>query len=141
MAYCTQADLIDRYGESEIRELTDREGLGEIDPVVVERAIADAGGEIDGYLAAGGYALPLATTPAILAAYACDIARYRLYGNAPPDATEGPGRRYADAVRFLREVSRGVVRLGFSAAPPEQEAEVQYDFAPRAVTDDELRGF
>ena len=109
MQYCTLQDLVDRFGETEILQLTDRAHRDRIDEEVLDRAIEDAGGEIDGYITAAGY-LPasLDPVPRILVAYACDITRYRLYDNA---ATDQVTRRYDDAIKFLRALAKGDVRL------------------------------
>lgn len=112
MPYCTQQDLVDRFGEDELIQLTDRANVGAIDQAVLDRAIADAGAEIDGYLA-GRYALPLATVPTVLVRLACDITRYFLYDKAPPEQV---AKRYDDAARFLRSVAKGEVALGADAA-------------------------
>lgn len=105
--YCTQADMVDRFGEEELIQLTDRAGLDVIDTVVLDRAIADATAEIDGYLASR-YQLPLAETPPSLTRIASDIARYFLYDDA---ATSSVQDRYDNAVKFLRGVARGDVSL------------------------------
>ena len=47
MPYCTQADLVDRFGEAEIFALARDESGTAIDTAVVERACDDASGEID----------------------------------------------------------------------------------------------
>lgn len=111
MAYCTQQDLIDRFGEDELVQLTDRANAGVIDEAVLTQAIGDAGAEIDGYLG-GRYTLPLATVPVVLKRLACDIARYNLYDEA---ASEQVTRRYDGAVNFLRMVARGDISLGVDA--------------------------
>jgi len=108
MTYATKQQMIDRFGQDELIQLTDRSGAGVIDDVVLDQALADADAEIDGYLA-GRYQLPLGSVPPILVVYACDIARYRLYDDA---ATEQVSRRYQDAVRFLRLAADGKVQLG-----------------------------
>jgi len=111
MSYCTQTDLIERFGESEIRQLSDRHNVGDIDADVVARAIADADGEIDGYLG-GRFTLPLANVPTVLVRVACDIARYYLYDDA---VSEQVVRRYNDARDFLRSAGRGDISLGVDA--------------------------
>lgn len=108
MPYVTQQQLIDRFGSEELIQLTDRANAGAIDTAVLNQAIADAGAEIDGYLA-GRYQLPLATAPSILALYCGDIARYRLYDDAARDEVR---KRYDDAIEFLKLVAKGTVRLG-----------------------------
>lgn len=110
MPYCTRQDLIDRYGETEILQLTDRDGIGVIDDTVVTRAIDDAGAEIDGYLA-GRYRLPLATVPRLITSVACDLARYHLYADGAPEAV---AKRHDDAIKLLGAVSRGAINLGLS---------------------------
>lgn len=124
MTYATVTDLIDRYGEQELIQLTDRNGAGPYDATVVARALADADSEIDGYLAAR-YTLPLATTPAAITRVACDLARYRLFGD---HMTEVVRTRYEDAVRLLQGVAKGSVTLGLPATTQpavESGAEIQ----------------
>ncbi|UEQ03230.1 DUF1320 domain-containing protein [Halomonas profundus] len=111
MPYCTQADLIERFGENELLALARDETGTAIDTAVVERACDDASGEIDGYVSAAGYTVPLATVTRIITAYACDIARYRLYDE---QASEQVQKRYDDAVKFLVRVANGTVKLGIS---------------------------
>lgn len=108
MPYATQQNLVDRFGETEIIQLTDRENVGAIDADVLNQAIADADAEIDGYLASR-YPVPIVPTPSILALYCGDIVRYRLYDDG---ATDEVRRRYDDAIKFLRLAAEGKVRLG-----------------------------
>lgn len=108
MTYATQADLEARYGAEEVLQLADRNRDGVIDAGVIDRALADADAEIDGYLGSR-YQLPLATAPQIINVYACDIARYRLYSDA---ATEEVRKRYEDANKFLRLIAEGKVKIG-----------------------------
>lgn len=114
MAYATAADLIARFGEDELIQLTDRSGAGVPDAAVVARALEDSGAEIDGYLASR-YRLPLPTVPALLARIACDIARYRLWEDRASDEVR---RRYEDARRLLENLSSGKVSLGLPADLP-----------------------
>lgn len=109
MSYCTQSDLQTRFGDEELIQLTDRINNDSIIAAVVEQAIADAASEINGYVLAAGYSLPLANVPEVLRGYACDIARYRLYDD---HATETVVKRYEDAVRFLNKLSEGKVSIG-----------------------------
>ena len=71
MTYASQQDLIDRFGETELKQLTDRDLDDAIDAVVVEQALADADKTIDAYIGRR-YDLPLASTPALLIGLACD---------------------------------------------------------------------
>ena len=122
--YCTSQDLIDRYGEEELIQLTDRTGTGAIDQSVLDQAIADAAAEIDAHLAFR-YELPLTEVPAALTRIACEITRYQLYDDAPLDAVKD---RYDNALRFLRSVAKGEIRLvQQSGAPAETENFAQVD--------------
>jgi phage gp36-like protein len=108
MTYAVQADLVERFGEQEIIQLTDRKGIGVIDEDVLARSLQDADAEIDGYIG-GRVTLPLTSVPKILVGYACDIARYKLYADDP---TENVRNRYKDAIRFLELVGQGKLSLG-----------------------------
>jgi phage gp36-like protein len=108
MTYATQQDMIDRFGSTELIELTDRANLGSIDTTVLGRALADADAEINGYLASR-YTLPLLSVPPVLVAKACDIARYYLYDVR---VTEAVKARYDDAVSYMQSLAKGLVSLG-----------------------------
>jgi phage gp36-like protein len=112
--YAAFADLVARYGEAEIAQLTDRDTppSGAADEAVAERALLDADAEIDAYLA-GRYALPLASPPPVLRRVACDIARYRLWDDR---ASEEVRLRYEDARRLLQAIADGHVALGAAAS-------------------------
>jgi phage gp36-like protein len=139
MSYATQADLISRYGETEIIQLSDRANTGAIDAAVVADKIADADAEIDAYLAAR-YTLPLQTIPTVLKRIACDIARYHLYDNR---ATEDVIRRYKAATDFLTAVAKGTVSIGVDSAGTEPTSSdlPLVDAAPSRFGRHALHGF
>lgn len=118
MPYCTQQDLIDRYGETELLQLADRDGDDAVDTEVVTQAIADAAAEIDGYLL-DRYSLPLSPVPPSLTLAACRIARYQLYAAA---STERVQTDYDRAVAWLRDVSVGRIRLVESTGDESSES-------------------
>lgn len=141
MAYCTLQDLIDRFGEGELVQLTDRSipPVGVIDEAVVDRAIADAGAEIDASLQAR-YALPLALVPPLLNRLACDIARYVLQADAASDEVR---RRYEDARATLRQLASGQASLGPDAggSKPAESAGAQVASAGTQFGRDKAGGF
>lgn len=138
MSYATQSDMVERFGEQELAQRTNRTDGLSIDAVVLGRALADADAEIDTYLAAR-YTLPLASTPGVVARLACDIARYRLYDDGAPDMLR---QRYEDAVSLLKRLANGDVQLpGMAALAVAGVATVQHCFAPRQMTDANLAGF
>lgn len=125
MGYATQQDMVDRFGREELMQLTDRIGQApiEIDDAIVTARLADADETIDGYLQAAGLTLPLASVPALLTRWACDIARYFLHAQA---ATEQVRQNYDDAIKGLRDVVAGRIRLQVDGAEPERAgADVQ----------------
>ncbi|TIX53018.1 MAG: DUF1320 domain-containing protein, partial [Mesorhizobium sp.] len=83
MTYAVRQDLVDRFGATELMQLTDRTNVppSMIDDVVVGRALADADGVIDGYIGKQ-FKLPLSVVPPVLVKVASDLARYYLHGEA-----------------------------------------------------------
>ena len=137
--YATQADLIDRFGEAEIAQLSDRVNGSTPNAVVIGRALADAQAEIDAYLGAR-YALPLDTVPPVIVRLAADVARYHLDGN---NGNESVRQRYLDAVGLLKRLANGEVRLdGAAQHPPATGAITVSVRAPRRqFGTDELRSY
>ncbi|MGZ5055670.1 MAG: gp436 family protein [Methylobacter sp.] len=125
MAYCTEQNLIDRYGETELIQLTDQANAAVIDTGVLNSAIADADAEINSYLTA--YALPLATIPANFERMACDITRYYLFGSSVPELVQ---KRYDNAISYLKLVAKGGINIapdtsGTVAAPSSDDVAFQ----------------
>lgn len=116
MPYAGVIDLLERFGESEVIQLTDRAAplTGDVVEDVAEKALADASAEIDSYIGVV-YTLPLPSVPDVLLRVCCDIVRYRLYDDK---ATDEVSRRYKEAVRWLEQIAQGKVSLGFSDTPP-----------------------
>ncbi len=136
MTYATKQNMIDRFGEAELVELTNRAGGAAIDDNVLNRALADADAEVNGYLAAK-YSLPLAVVPAILEPVACDIARYYLYEDR---VTEAVLERYKARVAFLKGVASGAVNIGVSTGneAPAAAGGPSYEAPDRIFTGDTL---
>ena len=111
MTYAVQQDLVDRFGSSEILQLTDRDNLGVINVTVLNRALVDADAKINAYLEPV-YTLPLATVVPVLIGVAADIARDFLYDVSPNDQVR---LRYEDALAFLDGISTGKRSLGIDA--------------------------
>lgn len=141
MNYCTQQDMIERFGEQELIQLTDRADppTGGIDGTVLDKAIADASAFIDGYLAKR-YRLPLADVPPFLARLCCQVARYYLHDDAAPEEVR---ERYKDAERTLLRIAKGEVILpGLDGAEPSHPGDsVQTSGPDRIFTNQSLGGF
>lgn len=111
MAYATVEDMIARFGELEVIQLTDRNQDGLIDEDVAAVALADATAEIDAYL--GRFKRPFTDVPPILKRLCCDIARYRLTAANGVLITDEIRNRYKiDVLDLLRAMAKGEVQLG-----------------------------
>lgn len=141
MPYATQQDLVDRFGEDELIQLTDRADppANAIDAVAVARALTDADALIDGYLGSR-YALPLAEVPPLLVGIACDLARYQLYPVAPIEAV---ATKRDQAVATLRDIASGKIALpvGEAETPAPASAGVQIAGPGRVFSADTLKDF
>ena len=119
MTYATQQDLIDRYGETELVQLSNRTGGATVDVAVVDRALAAADAESDSYLAAR-YTLPLSPVPEVIVRLASDMARFYLYDDR---ATEQVSKRYDNAVKLLKSIAAGAVSIGVDSADAQPPAD------------------
>ncbi len=141
MTYATQLNLTDRFGERMLIDLTDRAEVatGLIDVDVIDRALADTDAFIDGYLAAR-YVLPVATVPDLLVDLAQAIAIYKLHVYAPDPKIE---EDYKQAIRTLKDISTGAVRLSIAGAEPEGTggSGVRITDRERPLTAQNLKGF
>ena len=126
--YCTQADIVARFGETELIQLTDRAAAGAVDSTAVEAAIADAAAEIDGYIATR-YTLPLESVPKIITRIAVDVALYQLFMARRMGATEEVRYRYTDVRKLLENIAAGKVSLGVPS-PVQSENDIVMTSAP-----------
>ncbi len=141
MTYATLDQLKDRFGTGMLVHLTDREEVpsGMVDPAVVARALADTDAVIDGYLAAR-YQLPLGDTPALLADIAQIIAIWKLHRFEPDPKI---AKDYEGALRSLRDVATGTIRLAIAGVEPVGKGGSGAKFADRdrPFTAQNLKGF
>lgn len=109
--YAGIMDMIARFGEDEVLQLSDRYGGGNIDVPTVELALQDATAEIDAYL--GRFKQPFGEVPPILRRLCCDIARYRLCAVGNILITDEIRNRYQiDVLNLLKALGKGEVHLG-----------------------------
>ncbi len=109
MSYTTKDTLIERYGERRLVELTDTEPpyTQQVQSGVLARAIATTDGLIDGHLAVR-YALPLASTPPLLA----DLAARLTYAALHVDGATEKVKADADAaLALLKGLAAGTLAL------------------------------
>lgn len=121
MAYAAVADMVARFGDLEVIQITDRNQDGMIDEDVAQVALEDATAEINAYL--GRFKRPFDDVPPILTRLCCDIARYRLTAANGVLITEEIRNRYKiDVLDLLRAIAKGEVQLGVDDAGAEIEA-------------------
>ena len=159
MIYATVQDMIDRFGEPEMIQLTDPAEQAAVQPARIELKLQDAHALADGYLGRV-YALPLAgcakpvgvgavqyVPPPQLTRIVCDVARYYLYDDLAPESEVY--RRFKQATAELQAIADGRARLvcpwggepGASAASGPAAGETYYDFAPRSIGRDVDGGY
>jgi phage gp36-like protein len=114
MAYCTIDDLYNAYGEDYIAAWSAR------DPDMADRAIVNAGAEIDGYLLSGGYTVPLAGTPDNIRKYCIDIACANLVISSGVLDSDPGGQAVIDQAKiaraYLTKVAEGKFKIpGYSS--------------------------
>ena len=111
MAFTDKDDMSLRFGEKEIRELTDRTipRTNAVVDAVLNKAIATAAGYVKVYL---GEQFDLATAeadpPAPLVQVEADIARYLLYKDPPQAVAE----KFNQAIDYLKAARVGDLGLG-----------------------------
>ncbi len=141
MAYATLTDIREQMSEDELIPLTSDDGT--LDESVVERAIADADGEIDAYV---GYRMevPLDPVPVMIRKYSVDIAIYNLYARRLDICPDMRRKRYEDAVKFMRLVAEGKISLGQNdpaGNPPTLSSPAYMVGVDRVMTADKLSRF
>ena len=109
--YANVADMVARFGDLEVIQISDRNLDGLIDDDVVNVALRDASAEIDAYL--GRFKHPFDEVPPILTRLCCDIARYRLAATSGTLITDEIRNRYKiDVLDLLKALAKGEVQLG-----------------------------
>ena len=122
MAYALAADMVARFGELEVIQITDRNQDGQIDEDVARVALEDATAEIGAYL--GRFRRTCGDGPPMLVRLCCDIARYRLTATSGVLITDEIRNRYKiDVLDLLRALAKGEVQLGVDGAGAEVETD------------------
>lgn len=112
--YLTIAEMVAAFGYEELVRLTDELGTRRIDKARLVGAIMAAQAEADGYLASR-YTVPLtAPIPLLVKTAVRDRARFKLYNQEAP---EGVKTAAADALRTLRDLATGTMKLAQAETP------------------------
>lgn len=128
-------------GDTFIEDPAEREEL--VAPIIDE-AIADADGEIDGYLAKR-YAVPISPAPKVINKCSKDIAVYNLFSRIGIDESTDQKtylNRYNQAIKFLTLVAEGKVSLGAESDDPATAAATGFSVKsnPRIFSRGTMRG-
>ena len=128
-------------GDTFIEDPAEREEL--VAPIIDE-AIADADGELDGYLAKR-YAVPISPAPKIINKCSKDIAVYNLFSRIGIDESTDQKtylNRYNQAIKFLTLVAEGKVSLGAETDDPKTAAATGFSVhsSTRLFSRDTMRG-
>ena len=142
MSYCTLSEINKQLPEAVIIQLTDDDLTGAVDMENVDKAIADAGSEIDGYCRKR-CDVPFAPVPPIINKLAVDISIYNLFSRRDSEPPKVRTDRYNAAVRVLESIAKGTVTLGASEDNVTQApADCPKFTTPEPVfTKDSLKGF
>ncbi|MDR3355624.1 MAG: DUF1320 domain-containing protein [Spirochaetaceae bacterium] len=141
MPYCTIDDLNAAYGEDRIT------GWSRLNPDTVDRAITDAGAEIDGYLLSGGYPVPLPGAPATVKKYCVDITSANLVLSAGVLDGDPGGKAVLEQAKiarsYLAKVAEGKFKIpGYSSGEGETvTAAVSGNVRARSPERLDLRGY
>jgi phage gp36-like protein len=143
MAYSTEDDILTQISQAELAQLTS-ESDDAVDHDVVDKAIADADAEIDGYVAVR-YAVPLDPVPALIGKLSARIALYNLFSrrsNRLGEVNETVKDNYDRAVKVLESISKGSVTLGVASSPAASSGEGSRTETPtRKFTSESMEGF
>lgn len=120
MAYCTQGDLEDRYGEDRLVNYTDHDGDGTPDSDTVSAAIEDAQAEVDSYIQTR-YDVPVSPVPDVLQLQTARLALYNLALQVDSVTEDIEAARKA-AIKWLEGVAAGRVTLAAETTPDDSES-------------------
>ena len=119
MAYTSKAQIITRWGTTEVVLSADRDPQdGVSDDAAIAAVCDDASSFIDSFLVSK-YKVPIDPVPAVLVEIASDIAIYKLSQGQGPLTVE-KRKRYDDALAWLMRAAKGE-DVGLPGAPDDQK--------------------
>ncbi|WP_018750704.1 phage protein Gp36 family protein [Paenibacillus sanguinis] len=148
--YCTNEEVRGMIKDDALNVLIGNEYIDDPDErelkiaPIIAGAIADAAGEIDGYLAKR-YPVPLSVVPKAINKFAKDIAIYNLFSRIGIDESEKDKNylnRYNAAIRFFENVAKGMIDIGVSGVGNAQKASAAFSAhsSERRFSRDSMRG-
>jgi len=118
MPYSQDSDLTnDIISEKELIDLTDDDGLGTVNTTRVAAARSRIDELIDGHLRAGGYTLPLASTPPMLKSISLDGTVYYLWERKKKhNMPEGMKDKLKAVMALLMRIQKRQILIGADEA-------------------------
>jgi phage gp36-like protein len=113
--YSTLTDWKKICPEETIRRLTVDSGTGAIDQTKVDECIAAADGELEPYLEAAGYTVPLVTVDALTRNISSVIGVYNAHLRKVADVPENWRNAYKDKINMLKDIRDGKMKLPATA--------------------------
>lgn len=114
--YCNQSDIEGEIQDADLIQLTDDNGTGSLNSVVLNQVIANASGEIDRYVG-NVYDIPFNPVPPSVESMAIIITCYRLYRRREvPDEKNKYYEDYRGVRDYLKLVQQREAVLDLSAS-------------------------
>lgn len=140
-SYATTSDMLARFDQAELIQLTDDEATGALNVGRLTTALAQADNLIDA--AVGAYYRRIdavAPVPPLLTDLACDIAHFKLYRRAT--APDGVAKAYDKAIQTLRDLAKGVLKLDLGEETfAERDGQVLVQSSERLLSRESMKGF
>ena len=109
--YSTLTDWKKICPEATIQRLTVDSGSGAIDETKIDELVAAADGEIEPYLEAAGYTVPLATVPDLIRNMSATIGIYKGHQRKVSEIPKSWRQAYTDVVAMLKDIRDGKMKL------------------------------
>jgi phage gp36-like protein len=124
MAYSVKADLEQHTGGPDgLIQLADYDQDGIADQTVIDNAIADADGIINGYINKQ-VLVPLSTVPVMVKNLSARLALYSLRMAKRQVDPDTHGKQFDLDLQMLKDLRDGVITLGVDPAPPAASARI-----------------
>lgn len=148
--YCTTDEVKNQLKDDVITSvigadrLLEREEKDRLIEPILSDAIADASGEVDGYLNKR-YAVPLIEPPSMIAKLTKDIAVYNVMSRSGMTTSEKENNyltRYNAAIKYLTMAAEGKVDIGIKVASgaPTTQSTFHFNSASPIFGRDKMRG-
>ncbi|MEO5355782.1 MAG: DUF1320 domain-containing protein [Nitrospirae bacterium YQR-1] len=140
--YITATDITVVMQVSDVIALTDDGDIGVQNTALIESAIVQADSVIDSYLGSR-YQLPLSIVPEIVKSIAVSVTVWVLCQRGAFNPTETRIKVYDDAIKFLKDIAKGVAGLGLEekTAKNPDSSSTNKTTNDRVFTQDTLKGF